>query len=463
MTMQRRNGMQQLICVYWASAVAASAQTLTTLHSFTGQPDGQTPYTGVAMSQAQDGSLYGTTIAGGTNGYGTVFGITPAGKLTLYSFDSSNAGYPDAGPALGTDGYLYGTADGYFGGLLNDGRVYSLAVGNGTFTVLHNFDSSDGRTPDGPLALAPDDTYYGTAGYGGPLNNGDVFSITSHGEFKVLHAFNGTDGSLPQGGALLLGPGPNQALFGVTNYGGAFGLGTIYAIESTGAFKSVYSFDGTHGSYPTGTLVLANDGRAYGTTNGGGTSGNGTVFQISSMGVATVLHSFTGTEGESPAAGLTLGSDGKLYGTTNAGGANGDGTIFSITTGGAFVKLYDFDGTHGSVPNYLTQHTNGILYGTTMNGGASYLGTVFSFDVGLGPFVTFVLNRGQSGAIAQILGTGLTGATAVTFNGVPAASFSAFSDSYMTATVPSGATSGRVQVTTPGGTLTSNQSFLVEP
>jgi uncharacterized repeat protein (TIGR03803 family) len=455
--------MQQLICVYWATALAASAQTLTTLHSFTGQPDGQTPYTGVAMSQGQDGSLYGTTIAGGANGYGAVFGITPSGKLTLYSFDSSDAGYPDAGPVLGTDGLLYGTADGYFGGLLNDGRVYSLDVATGIFTVLHNFDSSDGRTPDGPVALGPGASYYGTAGYGGPLNNGDVFSITPSGTFKVLHAFNGTDGSVPQGGGLLFGPGPHQALVGVTNYGGAFGFGTIYAIESTGAFKSVYSFDGTHGSYPAGTLVLANDGHAYGTTNGGGTSGNGVVFRISSTGVVTVLHNFTATDGQSPAAGLTLGSDGKLYGTTNAGGAHGDGTIFSLTTGGAFAKLYDFDGPDGSVPNYLTQHTDGMFYGTTMSGGVSNLGTVFRFDVGLGPFVTFVLNRGTVGATAQILGTGLTGATAVTFNGVPASSFTVASDTFLTATVPNGATSGRVQVTTPGGALTSNEGFVVLP
>jgi hypothetical protein len=66
-------------------------------------------------------------------------------------------------------------------------------------------------------------------------------------------------------------------------------------------------------------------------------------------------------------------------------------------------------------------------------------------------------------ATAQILGSGLTGATAVTFNGVPASSLTAASDTFITATALEGANSGRVQVTTPGGTLISNEGFVVLP
>jgi hypothetical protein len=61
----------------------------------------------------------------------------------------------------------------------------------------------------------------------------------------------------------------------------------------------------------------------------------------------------------------------------------------------------------------------------------------------------------------QILGQGLTGTNAVTFNGVPATSFTVVSDTFMTAVVPSGATTGRVVVTSPGGALTSNVSFRI--
>ena len=61
----------------------------------------------------------------------------------------------------------------------------------------------------------------------------------------------------------------------------------------------------------------------------------------------------------------------------------------------------------------------------------------------------------------QILGQGLTGTTSVTFNGVPETSFKVVTDTYMTAVVPSGATTGKVVVTTLGGTLTSNVNFRI--
>jgi hypothetical protein len=81
--------------------------------------------------------------------------------------------------------------------------------------------------------------------------------------------------------------------------------------------------------------------------------------------------------------------------------------------------------------------------------------------MGLGPFVAFVRPTGKVGQTAQILGQGLTGSTGVTFNGVAATSFSVVSDTYMTAVVPSGATTGPVVVTTPSGALTSNVSFRI--
>ncbi len=81
--------------------------------------------------------------------------------------------------------------------------------------------------------------------------------------------------------------------------------------------------------------------------------------------------------------------------------------------------------------------------------------------MGLGPFVKFVLPTGKAGQKAKILGQGFTGATSVTFNGVAAASFKVVKDTYMTAVVPDGATTGPVVVTTPTGKLTSNVSFRV--
>ncbi len=68
---------------------------------------------------------------------------------------------------------------------------------------------------------------------------------------------------------------------------------------------------------------------------------------------------------------------------------------------------------------------------------------------------------GKVGSAVQILGQGFTGTTSVTFNGVAASNFNVISDTYMTAVVPSGATTGAVVVTTPSGKLTSNKNFRV--
>jgi uncharacterized repeat protein (TIGR03803 family) len=185
---------------------------------------------------------------------------------------------------------------------------------------------------------------------------------------------------------------------------------------------------------------------------------------MNQKGGVSVLHTFTTSkiEGQYPDGGLAQATDGKLYGSTQLGGGNGFGSLYEITTSGAYTQLYSFTAAVGERPlGALLQHTNGILYGAAFLGGSHGYGSVFSLDMGLGPFVTFVRPTGKVGQTAQILGQGFTGSTSVTFNGVPATSFSVVSDTYMTAVVPSGATTGPVVVTTPSGPLTSNVSFRI--
>lgn len=86
---------------------------------------------------------------------------------------------------------------------------------------------------------------------------------------------------------------------------------------------------------------------------------------------------------------------------------------------------------------------------------------MFSLGVGLGEFVGLQNNAGTVGQVVRILGQGLTGSTAVSFNGTDATTFTVVSDTYVTAVVPAGATTGNITVTTPGGTLTSNRKFWV--
>jgi uncharacterized repeat protein (TIGR03803 family) len=158
-------------------------------------------------------------------------------------------------------------------------------------------------------------------------------------------------------------------------------------------------------------------------------------------------------------------TDGNLYGT-DGGGPNRGGDLFEITPSGTFTTLYSFcaqsNCTDGFQPVTMTQSTNGNFYGTTNVGGTNGDGTVFSLSTGLGQFVKTVPAGATVGKRVGILGTDLTGATSVTFNGTPS-TFTVVSNTLITTTVPAGATTGTVEVVTPSGTLTSNATFVVIP
>jgi uncharacterized repeat protein (TIGR03803 family) len=179
--------------------------------------------------------------------------------------------------------------------------------------------------------------------------------------------------------------------------------------------------------------------------------------------------SFPCPDGWGPTAALVQATDGNFYGTTAYGGngepqgcQNGCGTIFKITPAGALTTLHSFDKTDGMFPSGgLVQGTDGNLYGTTTGAiGLHLYGTVFKLALGLPPFVKTVPTAAYPGATVFILGTELTGATAVTFNGA-AAAFTIVSATEITATVPVGSTTGTVVVTTPSESLASNVAFRV--
>jgi uncharacterized repeat protein (TIGR03803 family) len=214
--------------------------------------------------------------------------------------------------------------------------------------------------------------------------------------------------------------------------------------------------------------VLAADTNFYGSTYQGGSNnscpnGCGTVFKITTKGKLTTLHNFDSTDGANPIAALIQATDGNFYGTTYAGGTGGNwGTVFKITPSGTMKTLHSFAGSDGAQPyGPVTQATSGNLYGTAYNGtsGASE-GTLFEILTGLSPFVGFVSDGGKVGQGVGILGQGFTGTSSVSFNGT-SATFTVKSGTFIKATVPVGATSGFVRVTTPKGTLKSNVPFRV--
>jgi uncharacterized repeat protein (TIGR03803 family) len=351
-------------------------------------------------------------------------------------------------------------------------------------TTLYSFCSqsgcTDGEYPKGGLVQATNGDFYGTTAAGGASGSGTVFKITPSGKLTRLYSFcsqsNCTDGGGPYAGLV---QATNGDFYGTTDGFGANGnYGTIFKITPGGTLTTLYSFCGqsgcTDGEYTYAGLVQAANGDFYGTTSQGGAGSNcpytwgcGTVFKITPGGTLTTLHRFNGTDGYEPGGPLVQASDGNLYGITYADGANGRGTVFKITPGGTLTTLYSFCGqsgcTDGEFPWFgagLVQATNGDFYGTTSQGGLANDGTVFSLSVGLGPFVETQPTSGKVGAAVKILGTNLTGATNVSFNGT-AAVFKVISSSEITTTVPTGATTGKVQVVTPSATLSSNVPFGV--
>src|SRR5215467_9815788 len=98
-------------------------------------------------------------------------------------------------------------------------------------------------------------------------------------------------------------------------------------------FRTLLNFDGADGAMPINvTLVQGANGDLYGTTDYGGAFGFGTIFKLTSGGKLTTLYSFCQqnncADGANPAAGLALGRDGHLYGVTVEGGTANAGTIF---------------------------------------------------------------------------------------------------------------------------------------
>jgi uncharacterized repeat protein (TIGR03803 family) len=462
-----------LFCV--ATAIASLATTtLTTLANF---DDTNGAYPFAELVQATNGNFYGTTAEGGDHDYGTVFKITPAGTLTtLHRFDDTDGAHPYAGLVLATDGDFYGTT--FSGGAnLSDcngdgcGTVFKITPG-GTLTTLYSFGNTDGANPFGGLVQATNGDFYGTTENGGANTYGTVFKITPGGTlttlYTLLYTFGNTDGANPFGGLV---QATNGDFYGTTLGGAGYcddnGCGTVFKITPAGTLTTLYSFcsqlNCTDGYSPFG-LVQATNGNFYGTTMEGGANESGTVFKITPAGTLTTLHSFDGTDGSNPEAGLVQATNGDFYGTTANGGAN-NGTVFKMTPAGTLTTLHSFCSTNCGVhPSAgLVQATNGYFYGTTEEGGVkANLGTVFSLSVGLGPFVKTLPTSGKAGAAVIILGNDLTGSTAVSFNGT-AATFTVVSSTEIKATVPTGATTGTVEVTTPSRTLNSNVAFRVTP
>jgi uncharacterized repeat protein (TIGR03803 family) len=329
-------------------------------------PKGALPYSPVVMGT--DGNLYGTTAAGGANGYqcysnafgtdgdGAVFKLnlssTPPSVSAPYSFTSEVDDYGSPGLAVGPKGNLYGINT--IGNISTFGVFKLDTVGDSTPLYTFPSGSVGPISPLSKLMLDSSGNIYGTSTASSAYTNGMVYElVNSSGSYnteRVLHTFaGGAGGAFPSGGLIMDG---NGNLYGLTSEGGGSsactnGCGTVFElVNSSGNYteKILYTFTGgSDGGDPTGELVLDAAGNLYGTAFSGGDtslnngSGAGVVFEVTPSGNETVLHAFgsfsgDGVESGEGYGGLAMGAAGNLYGTTNGYSDYGDGTVFKLTT-----------------------------------------------------------------------------------------------------------------------------------
>jgi uncharacterized repeat protein (TIGR03803 family) len=312
---------------------AANNYAFSTLHLF----NGALPYAGLFADAA--GNLYGATFLGGAWGYGTVFKLDAGNNYaftTLHSFHFDDGAYPGSGLTADSAGNLYGTTVG--GGTSGYGTVFKLDVGNNnSFSTLYNFaPNADGDHPTGVITDSAGNIYGALAGQS-DSRSGTIYKLDAAHNYALttLHTFAYSDGASPH--AVIMDSAGN--LYGTTWLGGANEFGTVFKLDAGNnyALTTLHDFASGEGTNPFAPPIADSAGNLYGTTEGGGASGHGTVFKLEADNnyALTTLHDFAGgSEGSEPLGALLADSAGNLYGTTWHGGAGdrlfGGGVVFRL-------------------------------------------------------------------------------------------------------------------------------------
>jgi len=313
---------------------------------------GITPYGGVTIGP--DGSLYGTTLQGGTNSLGTVFNLKPPSHATgnlfaswnytrIYAFALDSYGYYPVYGSLIFDaaGNIYGTASegGNFDGECSDddgcGTVFKLthAGGDWTISAFQFLGRASGSTPYSGVIMDGSGTLYGTTmtdGVDDPMAYELIPDGTGWNE-TVLHTF--PIDQRPQGSVIFDAAGDLVGTSFATD--GLLG-NAVYQLSSAGGnwtYQVLHVFPSSEPYGPWSGLTRDSDGNLYGTTCGDGTFARGSIFRLSpSQGgwTLTDLHDFAGSDGECPIGNMVLDPDGTLYGTASGGGDFGWGVVWKL-------------------------------------------------------------------------------------------------------------------------------------
>jgi hypothetical protein len=381
------------------------------------------------------------------------FVLTSAGTLsTLYTFPT--AAEPIQPLVQAVNGRVYGTE--------NPGN-FSLDLAGGART----YPPPTGFPPVLRIQL-PDGSLYG-ANAAGPGHNAFI-QMTLSGAETILHQFSAAEGT-PYG---LPTRASDGNFYGISAapapHSHSSTSAMVYRVNPQGDLSIMATYPDGRPGYPIGYgkeyLVQATNGVLYGTAAFGGKNKGGAIFQLSLDGTYKLLYEFPNYIAGIPTF-LTEASDGNLYGVAQAQyQLGGPSSLFRITLGGQFETLQVLNGLQiGTCPCWLTQGSDGLFYGTTMSGGPG-IGTAWTWNLGLPkplPTVSGLIPAsGKPGASLILWGENLLGATGVSFNGTPATTISNISKEYVAVTVPAGATTGPVTITTPNGSATSSSPFTVE-
>ena len=366
--------------IYQLIADGPRAGAVTTLYNFTAvdasfrNSDGDNLHG--SLVQGTDGNFYGTALQGGVNGSGTIFKFTPDGTFTtLHSFGAydsntkinSDGAAPQGGLIQGRNGDFYGTT--VYGGSSGFGTIFEMTP-SGQLTTLFSYNGTNGAYPSEALLQAADGNLYCTTYAGDSTNNGTIIQLTPARIVTVLYNFSGTDGAAAN--TLIQA---NDGNFYGTAGGGATGQGIFFRLTPAGKLTTLHNFNGADGDGPL-QIIQASDGNFYGTTAGGGDFGGGVVFEVTSTGAVTVLDSFSNADGriQHPESGLIQGSDGNLFGTTY--GADGlyevyaglpsavefDSSIYSVNefAGTASIRVNRIGGSEAITVHYATDDESAV-------------------------------------------------------------------------------------------------------
>ena len=301
----------------------------TVLYSFPGGAGGTEPEGTVFRDS--NGDLYGTTREGGNPHCrcGIFFKLDTNNVLTvLHTFTrgadgkGANGEFP-SNNLVSVNGALYGTTEA--GGSNGWGVLYKITK-TGHYTVVQNFPIYGNTGSQADLIRDSAGNIYGESGNA-------IFKLDTAGNFSTIYSFAGgvNDGDGPVGRLLVNASG---TITGASEFGaGGTHTGLIYRLETDGTVKALHQFSGGSGGYSPETGLIDVGGVLYGTAAFGGDlsciffngeEGCGLFYQIDRTGKYSVIHRFAGPEGAWPQDELTKGNDGSVYGVAKIGGSGRD-------------------------------------------------------------------------------------------------------------------------------------------